>query len=81
MRRLVQTLSLAIASLVLLAVPALAADETEPHVTQQTGFGTGMWDGMLLALIFAVIIGLVVFIESYSGRKDEAMPRQEDLHH
>ncbi|MBW3658761.1 MAG: hypothetical protein KY457_08995 [Actinobacteria bacterium] len=81
MRRLVQTLSLAIASLVLLAVPALAAGEEEPHVTQQTGFGTGMWDGLLLALVFAVIIGLVVFIESYAGREDEAMPRQEGLHH
>lgn len=81
MRRLVQTLSLAVASLLLFALPASAAGEETVPVTQETGFGSGMWDGLYLGLVFAVIIGIVVFVDAYAGRDDEAMPRQEDLHH
>lgn len=82
MRRVVTTLSLAVASLLIVALPVLAAgaEEEQPHVTQATGFGTGMWDGLVLALIFAGIAGLVVFLDAYAGRQDEAMPRQEGLH-
>jgi hypothetical protein len=79
-RRVLTTLALALTSLYVLALPVLAAGEEEPHVTQETGFGTGMWDGLVLALVFAAIAGLVVFIDAYSGREDEAMPRQEGLH-
>ncbi len=68
MRRAVQTLTLALTSLVLLAVPAFATEETATVTSE--GFGSGQWDGLLLAAILGVVLGLVLFIDAYAGSPD-----------
>lgn len=61
MRRLVQILSLALTGLIVTAVPAFAAEEATSD-----GFGSGMWDGLLLAAVFGVIMGLALFLDTES---------------
>jgi hypothetical protein len=70
-RRVTQTLTLALTSLLLLALPASATEEQAP-IPPAEGFGAGQWDGMLLAAVFGVIMGVVLFVDAYSGAKDEA---------
>ena len=76
MRRLAQTVTLALTALFLFALPAAAAEETPSPPAE--GFGSGLWDGMLLAAVFGVIMGFVVFFDAYSGAQDEAI---DDGHH
>jgi hypothetical protein len=63
-RRLSTLLTMASVMIVsLLALPA-AAEGTEAAAE---GFGTGVWDGLILAAIAAVIMAVVVFAMSNPG--------------
>lgn len=64
---LLAALAAALLSLALLASPATAADETESHGDEATGFGSGQWDGMLLAAGAGLVMGLVAFSMSDPG--------------
>lgn len=75
---LLAALTALLLSVALLAGPASAADdgvggqaaEEEPvHAVAQEaeGFGTGMWDGMMLAAVTGVLLGVAVFGLSSPG--------------
>lgn len=68
-------------SAVALADPALAADNEAVHAVAEnaSGFGTGMWDGMVMAAVFGVLLGIAVFgmsspAEIHRGGHDETDP-------
>ena len=69
MRRVIQTFTLALTSLFLFALPAMGAEEHPAPPAE--GFGSGQWDGLLLAAVFGVIMGIVLFIDAYSGSSDD----------
>lgn len=60
-------------SLVALAVPALA---TEGEEAASAGFGSGQWDGVLLAVVVGAILGALMFADADPG----GIPRA-DAHH
>ena len=73
---LLAVLAAALLSLALFAGPALAADETEEDHGEETtesaeteaaGFGTGQWDGLVLAAVAGVIVGVMAFSMSNPG--------------
>lgn len=68
---LLAVLTATLLSLALLAGPAAAADDAEGDhgITseQASGFGTGQWDGMLLAAGAGLLMGLLVFAMSRPG--------------
>lgn len=61
---LVLALGAAVLALVLTAGPALATEGSE---SSAEGFGSGQWDGMVLALVGGVLLGIVVFAMSKPG--------------
>ena len=70
-------LTAALLSLTLFAGPAVAADETSEDTGKElTGFGTGQWDGLLLAAGAGVILGGLAFAMSKPGEIHRA-----DAHH
>lgn len=68
---LLAVLTAALLSLALFAGPALAADDAEDHGDEKTaaasGFGTGQWDGMVLAAGAGLIVGVMAFAMSRPG--------------
>lgn len=62
-------LSVSTLSVLVLVDPALAADSEPVHAVarEASGFGTGLWDGMMLAAVFGVVLGFVVFAMSSPG--------------
>lgn len=73
-------LSLLLVSVLVLVDPALAADSEPAHAVarEASGFGTGLWDGMMLAAGFGVLLGFVVFGMSSPGEIDRAGHGHED---
>jgi hypothetical protein len=73
--------------LLLLAVPVIATEgdtETEPateesaeHADEEMAFGEGQWDGLLAAAAVAAVMGLVVFVLSNVGVKDEPVDEHQ----
>lgn len=55
----------AVSTLVLVAGPALAAEGEA--TSEASGFGSGQWDGMVLAAIGGFLLGLLVFALSSPG--------------
>lgn len=73
------TLAAALLSLLLLTTSALATEGEgvdEEHAEEEGGFGSGRWDGMLLAGGVGIVLGLVVF-----GASDPAGIKPTDDHH
>ncbi len=69
---LLAVLAATLLSLALFAGPATAADDAEESgglgTTEATeGFGTGQWDGMLLAAGAGLLMGILVFAMSKPG--------------
>lgn len=75
---LLATLTAALLSLALFAGPALAADDAEEDHGEETtsadeelsGFGTGQWDGLVLAAGAGLIVGALGFAMSRPGEID-----------
>lgn len=64
-RRLSTMLTMASIMLVsLLALPAVAAEGVEAAAD---GFGSGLWDGLILAAIAGAVMGVVAFATSSPG--------------
>ncbi len=70
---LLVALAASLFSLVAVALPALA---TEGEEAASGGFGTGQWDGVLLAVVVGAILGALVFADADPG----GIPRA-DAHH
>ncbi len=66
MRRLFTVLSVALTTLLVLALPALAAGEGGG---QASGFGSTQGQAMLLTLIIGVVFGVGVVVDAYVGEK------------
>ena len=75
---LLAVLAAALLSLALFAGPAMAAEESSgDHGEEElTGFGSGQWDGMLLAAGAGVILGVLAFSMSRPGE----IHRADDNH-
>lgn len=43
------------------------ADESDAHADEATGFGTGEWDGLILAVIGGILVGGLAFASSGPG--------------
>lgn len=74
-RRLPAVLLTALAAvlcLALFAAPATAADEAADEAATAEGFGTGQWDGMLLAAIIGTVMAGVTFSMSRPGDIEKA---------
>ena len=69
-------------SAMVLVEPASAADSEAVHAVAQeaSGFGTGLWDGMMLAAVFGVLLGFVVFAMSSPGEIHRAAHHATDPH-
>ncbi len=50
--------------------------EDEAHAEEETGFGTGDFDGTLLAAVVGIVLGLVIFGMAKPGEIEKA-----DAHH
>lgn len=75
MRRL-PTLALTTAvALLLTAAPAFATAEEEA-----SGFGTGQWDGLLLAMVFGIVFGAVLYVDLYVTRGGDGQEQQQADH-
>ena len=57
----------AVATLLLTAAPAVATEGGGGAAGASEGFGTGLWDGMLLAAPFGILVGVLVFAMSRPG--------------
>jgi hypothetical protein len=82
--------TVALLAIGLLAGPAFAAEEsTEEHTEEagehadesdahedETGFGTGEWDGLMLAVAGGVLVGGLAFASSGPGQI-----KKPDAHH
>ena len=66
---LLAVLTAALLTLALFTGPAHATEggEGEHDAVEESGFGTGQWDGMLLAAGVGLVIGVVVFASSEPG--------------
>ena len=67
---LLAVLTAALLTLALFTGPAHASEGSEGEhdaVEESVGFGTGQWDGMLLAAGVGLVIGIVVFASSEPG--------------
>lgn len=72
MRRLLHLLLTALAVAVLtvgvFALPAMAAEETEGAAAEEPeGFGSGQWDGLIIGGILGIIAGVVIFADIKPG--------------
>lgn len=77
MRRVVQTFVLALSSLYLFALPALATasvDDTEPIGS------SGLWDGLMGAAIAGILVGLILFVDAYAGKQPATAQHDHDAH-
>ncbi|WP_052667381.1 hypothetical protein [Nitriliruptor alkaliphilus] len=73
MRRALSVLTFSVVSLLLLALPAAAADEAEA-----TSSGLiGSYEGLALSAVVGIVVGIVVFYASQGGPADEP----DDHHH
>lgn len=70
---LLAALGASLTSLVLLALPAFA---TEGEEAAAGGFGSGQWDGVLLAVVVGAVLGALVFADADPG----GIPRAEAHH-
>jgi hypothetical protein len=69
-RRRLSVLTLSVLSLLLVALPASAADEASPGVI-------GSFEGLALAAVVGIVVGIIVFAASQGGPADEP----DDHHH
>lgn len=69
-------------SAMVLADPASAAENGAVHAVAQeaSGFGTGLWDGMMLAAVLGVLLGVVVFSMSSPAEIHRAGHHDTDPH-
>lgn len=69
-------------SAMVLAAPASAAESEAVHAVAQnaSGFGTGMWDGMMMAAVLGVLLGVAVFGMSSPGEIHRAGHHDTDPH-
>lgn len=63
-----------LSALVLSVLVALPAAATEAEASR--GFGSGQWDGLVLAGIAGIVLGIAAFASSDPG----TIPRAEDHH-
>lgn len=61
---LLATMATALTSLVVVALPALA---TEGEEVVSGGFGTGQWDGVILAAIIGLVFAILMFADADPG--------------
>lgn len=71
MRRRLALLTTLVIGLLLVAVPALAAEEAEAAATE------GQWTGLVYALVAGIIFGTLVFVDVVVGSDDTG----HDAHH
>lgn len=64
---LMAVLTAVLLSLAVFAGPALAADDAKETKAEASGFGTGQWDGMVLAAGAGLIVGVMAFAMSRPG--------------
>lgn len=74
MSRPLRVTSTLLSTLVLSVVVALPAAATEAETSG--GFGSGQWDGLILAGISGIVLGIVAFATSEPG----TIPRAEANH-
>ena len=80
---LLAVLTAILLSLALAAGPAVAADDAGgDHGTtaEASGFGSGQWDGMLLAAGAGLVMGLLAFAMSRPGEIDRVDAHHESPH-
>lgn len=73
MRRRLSVLTLSVVSLLLVAAPALAVEETEEAAAGHIG----SMEGLALAAVLGIVVGILVFAASQGGPADEP----DDHHH
>ena len=78
MRAAVTSVALSLVTLALTAPTALATEEGE-EILESEAFGMGEWDGMTLALIVGIVIGLIVF-STIGGKAEPTHHGEEAVH-
>ena len=72
---LLALLATAMTSLVVVALPAMAA--TEGEEVAAGGFGTGQWDGVILGIVLALVAAIAMFADADPG----GIPGPGEHHH